>query len=64
MPVKRFFRGREVLRTERRGDHIEVVFRSERPGGHRPRLTVRLAEYEREVRRDFEPSQPQGRPGR
>lgn len=56
MPVKRTFRGREVLRTQRKGNDIEIEFRGDVPGADRRHLTVPFTVYEREVRKDFEPS--------
>ncbi len=49
MALRRIFRGREVVRTTRRGSQIELQYRAPKPGIERDRETVPFAVYEREV---------------
>lgn len=48
--MKRFFRGREVLRTKATGKKIEIVFAETDPKtGRRIRTAVHVDEYTRHV---------------
>ena len=56
MPVTRKFRGREIDRTARKGDQVEIVYRNSVPGLDKDRETVPLAVYTREVEKSFRPA--------